>query len=63
MPATYSKLANWSEKLITWVYAPCVIGLFALFFLGLESLMIIPLAGLGLGSAALFVIYIWRIIV
>lgn len=58
-----TRLTILSEKVITWVFAPCFIALFALFFMGLESLMPIALGGLAVGIVALFVLYIWRFVV
>ena len=63
MSITFKSLTILSEKIITWVFAPAVVGLFGLYFAGLEDLMAIPLALLALGCAALFVIYIWRFFV
>lgn len=60
---TVTRLTALSEKVITWVFGPCLIAMFALFFLGLESLMPIPLAGIALGVVALFVLYIWRFVI
>jgi hypothetical protein len=59
----YTKLTIWSEKIITWIFGPAVVGLIGLYWAGLESLMVIPLALGAFGCAALFVIYIWRFFV
>lgn len=58
--ATYKTLTSWSERIITWVFAPSLVGLFALFFMGLERLMAIPMGLLAAGVIGLFVIYVWR---
>jgi hypothetical protein len=59
--ATFKQLTDWSEKVIVWIFGPSVFLLFALFFAGFESLMIIPLGMLAVGVVALFVLYIWRL--
>ena len=37
--------------------------MFGLYFMGFEDLMLLPLAGLAAGTAALFVLYVWRLFV
>lgn len=58
-----TQLTVWSEKVITWLFAPCLLALFVLYFLGMESLMPVALAGLGIGVVLMFVLYIWRFII
>lgn len=56
----YTKLTIWSEKVITWMFGPATVGLIGFYWVGLESLMIFPLALAALGCVSLFVLYIWR---